>query len=210
MASVLLNPQKREGVVRIGEAMETSSTFKIPGRLRSWRQSGFSLAELMVSICIIGVLSAVAIPCARGWLPCYRLNQASRQLGADLNLARSTAICRGRTCAVGFLQPVEGILYDYVVYIDKDDNMEFSSGDVVMADVLFSRDYPGVGWDTSKRDTGITFLPNDDGIPVVGFRGNGFSRNNSGGFGAGSAFLKNDVGGRSRVVVSATGSIRIE
>jgi len=210
MAPVLRSSWKRECVVLIGKAMETNSAFKMPGRLQPLRQQGFSMSELMVIVCILGALSVVAIPGGHGWLACYRLRQASRQLAANLNLAKSTAIRRGRTCVVGFLQPVQGVTYDHITYIDTDDNMEFSPDDVLMASVLFSRDYPGVTWDTSKSGAGITFLANDDGIPVVGFRGNGFSRSNGGGFGAGSAFLRNHQGGESRVIVSATGSIRIE
>lgn len=210
MASILRSSYEKKGIIRIREAMETNSAVKLPDRLQPSKQSGFSMAELMLIVCIIGLLSAVAIPAAQGWLPGYRLKQAGRQLAADMNLAKFTAIRRGRTCVVGFLQPVKGLLYDCVVFIDNDDNMEFSSGDVLFTSILFCRDYPGVEWDRAKSGAGITFPANDDGIPALGFRGNGFTRNNAGGFGAGSAYLKNSKGGELRVVVSATGSIRTE
>lgn len=178
---------------------------RLPGR-----QSGFSVPELVVVAGIIGLLGAIVIPGAQGWLPGYRLKQAALDLAANLNLAKSTAVGRGRTCAVGFLQPVGGFTYDYVVYLDNDGNLEFTSGDEVIARVSFSRRYPGIGWDSSKSGGGITFAANDDGLPTIGFRANGFTRNNAGGFGAGSAYLRNDRGAQMRVVVSSAGSIRIE
>jgi Tfp pilus assembly protein FimT len=210
MASILLlRPvgTKRTGILTEGNMYQDRITFL--GRPQS-PQAAFSITELLVIMAITGILAAVAIPSAQGFLPGYRLRQAARELAANVNLSRFTAIGRGRTCAAGFLQPVDGVVYDYVVYIDNDDNLELNSGDEIIATVLFSRDYPGVTWDASKTGTGITFAANDDGVPVIGFRGNGFTRNNTGGFGAGSAFLMNNKGGESRVVVSANGSIRIE
>lgn len=174
------------------------------------RQAGFSVAELMVVVAVIGILAAVTVPNAQDWLGGYRLRQAGMDLAANLNQAKSTAIGRGRTCAVTFLQPVGGVTYDYVVYVDNDTNLRFSSGDEIIARVLFSTDYPGVAWDSSKSGGGITFAANGDNLPTIGFRANGFTRNSSGGFGAGSAFLKNRKGAELRIVVSSVGSIRSE
>ncbi len=53
---------------------------------------GFSLLELMIVVGMIGILSAVATPFILNWIPASRLQSTARDLLADFQLARMTAI----------------------------------------------------------------------------------------------------------------------
>ena len=173
------------------------------------KSSGFTLIELMIFIAIVAILSAVAIPNIIGWLANYRLRSAASDLLSNLQLAKVTAIKTNANCTVTFKQPVGGITYDYVVYEDSDNDLEYDAGEKILDRVQLS-DYQDVSFDTAEGGgDGLTFANNDEARPSIAFRSNGLSRNNSGGFGAGTAFLKNTKGKTVSIVVSSAGNIRI-
>jgi type IV fimbrial biogenesis protein FimT len=62
---------------------------------RMREQSGFSLAELMVVISIIGVLAAIAIPSFVGILAESALREQTESMVSDMRYARSMALRRG-------------------------------------------------------------------------------------------------------------------
>lgn len=66
------------------------------------RDSGFTLAELMVVTSIIAIMSAVAIPSLISWLPNYRLSSAAREVLSAIELARLTAVRENASVAVAF------------------------------------------------------------------------------------------------------------
>ena len=57
-------------------------------------ESGFTLTEIVITIAIIGILSAVAIPTFLAWMPNMQLKSAARDLYSAMQRARSEA---GRT-----------------------------------------------------------------------------------------------------------------
>jgi len=69
------------------------------------KNSGFTLIELMVTIAIIAIVSAIAIPGYMSWLPNYRLRSAVLDLEGNIQWTRLQAIKRNQTWAVLFDQP---------------------------------------------------------------------------------------------------------
>jgi len=69
------------------------------------KNSGFTLVELMVTIAIIAIVAAIAIPGYMSWLPNYRLKSAVLDLEGNIQRTRLQAIKYNQTWAVLFDQP---------------------------------------------------------------------------------------------------------
>lgn len=92
---------------------------------------GFTIAELMIVVLIIGIAAAMAAPRVEGMIRASSLTGALNQVAADLQLARVRAIRSGRPVA---LQVAEGGTAYTVV----------EEGVPPVKTVRFTRDYPGV------------------------------------------------------------------
>ena len=176
------------------------------------RESGFTLQEVLITFAIISILSAIAVPGFSRWLPNYRLKSAARDVVSNFQLAKLTAIKKGINCTITFNQIIGGTVYDYVVYEDANNSLEYDAGEQVVNKVAFSEHYTGVSFDiTQGGGDGLDFAVNDDSPPrpSTAFRLNGLTRDNTGGSGAGTIFLKNTQNKTASIAVSAAGSIRI-
>jgi prepilin-type N-terminal cleavage/methylation domain-containing protein len=82
------------------------------------RSSGFTLIEVVMTMVILAILAAVAIPGFAAWLPNYRLKAAARDLVSNLQLAKMGAVKQNKTWAVIFDPGVTPGRY----FICSDDN----------------------------------------------------------------------------------------
>ena len=174
------------------------------------RESGFTMQEVIVTLAIISILSAIAVPGFSRWIPNYRLKSAARDVVSNFQLAKLTAIKKGINCTITFNKTIGGTLYNYVVYEDANNNLEYDAGDQVVNKVVFSEHYAGVSFDTTQGGgDGLDFTDNDNSLPSTAFRLNGLTRDNAGGSGAGTVFLKNGQNKTASIRVSAAGNVTI-
>ena len=81
--------------------------------------SGYSLAELVVTIALIGILAALAVPAMGGWIRKTRTASAINQLTADLYYARMLAAQAGQRVEVRFTPPAANTcITKYEIYVE--------------------------------------------------------------------------------------------
>jgi prepilin-type N-terminal cleavage/methylation domain-containing protein len=71
-------------------------------RRRTRQTAGYTLAEMMIVVSIIGILTAVALPAFSGYLRRTRLDGTRNQLISDIYYARSLAIAQRKTFLIRF------------------------------------------------------------------------------------------------------------
>lgn len=121
-------------------------------------QHGFTLIEVVVTIGIMAIVSAIAIPNMIGWRAERQLRGAVNNLVGDLQLAKITAIREAEHVAVVCNT---GAGSSYRVFIDKNLNWTEDADDRLLRNVTTP---PGVVIDSTTFTNNRTrFRP--DGIP---------------------------------------------
>jgi prepilin-type N-terminal cleavage/methylation domain-containing protein len=75
---------------------------------------GFSLAELVIVLLVIGIFAAAAAPKFADALSAHRVDMAAHRLAADLRAAQAQAKARSATQSVVFVLPPNGNHYELV------------------------------------------------------------------------------------------------
>ena len=92
------------------------------------KNSGFSVTELMITIAVIGLLAAIAIPNMIGWRSGARLQGAVENLRGDLQLAKLKAVQENTFVAVLFSGTEYFIFTDIVDVGTGNDAGEYVDG----------------------------------------------------------------------------------
>lgn len=72
-------------------------------------EEGFTLIEVMITVAIIGIATALAVPNYLDWQARSQLRQATEEVAMQLNLARMAAMQRNRTVNVTLQSTGNGI-----------------------------------------------------------------------------------------------------
>ncbi len=130
---------------------------------------GFSLIELMITICIAGILSTVAIPQYQTWLANNRASVYANQLMSDLRYARSVAMMQNQAnSSISICQPTTASGYTC------DSSTQWQKGWVVVdANNTVIRNFQFNNTFTAVN-TGISLSTSGSGTPsTLSFMGNG-------------------------------------
>ena len=134
------------------------------------RARGFTIVELMVILCIFGVMIYIAAPNFVGMIRHQRFRELSRSTYTGLVLGRNEAVRQGRkvTCTLG------PVLVE--VFVDKDGDGEFGEGDESLFVYPNSGDWFAVrqGAESTAIRDGMWFSADDDGLYVI-FNSQGYS-----------------------------------
>ena len=158
------------------------------------KTSGFTLMELMITIAILAIVSAITIPNFIGWLPQYRLNAAAREMVSTIQMARLKAI-KGHTDIVVDVNVGAG-----TVTVFQDDGAGSADADLDgIPDNARNWTLDGTerAFATEPVPPGIDITDArfpDDGLTAVRFNQRGFPVNNVGNFTTGIITFDNGRG----------------
>lgn len=150
-------------------------------------EKGFTTLELMVSIGIIAILTAIAVPSYINWLPGYRLRSAASDVHSAMQLARLRAVKENGRVGIAYTSG-KGSNGKFKVFFDRNNSDTYDPND----SIIKYGEMPG-----SVRIS----------APIAQSMFNGRGLVKAGG--AGTITLTNSMGSTKRVILIVTGSSRI-
>lgn len=164
---------------------------------------GLTIIELVVVMCIVGIMVLIAIPNIGRWLSRYRLKSAARDVASNMQLARLGAIKDNREWAILF--DIPGQLYRIISNRGPDGN--WGTPDDFVEKIVSLSDYPNIRFGDSGHGPPGGGAPVRDGVTFVG---NKAEFNPAGTSTAGTVYLQNNRNDAMAIRVdSSTGIIRM-
>lgn len=90
-------------------------------------KKGFTLAEVTVTLSILGILTAISIPSYISWLPRHRLQTSVRQIYDDMNLAKMQAVRSNTNVCITFTPATP----TYTVFLDSNSSGSWNAGETI-------------------------------------------------------------------------------
>ena len=99
---VVMRQLRRSTVQKGGSARQGASGGLPTGGGLGRRAAGFSMVELLITLVLIGIVMAIAVPSYRGWVDNSNLKAAARMVSSDFYDTRARAMGENRTYTVTY------------------------------------------------------------------------------------------------------------
>ena len=181
-------------------------------------KSGFTIIEVVVVIMIMAVMMGIGFPYIMGWLPNFRLRNATRDVHSNLQSARMTAIKQRVNCTVSFVSftddnytKANGTENGYQIYLDGNNNNQYDGkpDDRMLKQVFVQHptDSSKSAYSNDVTIASVNFTNNGLNEPSITFRSNGLLFGTSNG--TVTLARSDDTAKKRDVVVNVAGRILI-